>query len=200
MACPWLDEHPAEVVDALWGHGSPDSPLWDHMAQCPECARLFDEMNQCLGILQKLPWTNPPRLMYFPSAGRDARRWTTWAWVGLAVVVVLLAGGLVGQWVEHRQHQRQLQAVVQAALQQHAPRYQMVCTAAIQEAVQGLERRFNQQYQTLLSRIDERFNGYDTALLQIQGDINTLHRRQQYLFQDVQNKFQSILPATYRNQ
>ncbi|GBC85932.1 hypothetical protein HRbin11_02393 [bacterium HR11] len=200
MACSWLDEHPAEVVDALWGQGGATSPVWDHMSRCPECARLFDEMNQCLGVLQKLPWTNPPRLVYFPPSGPDGRRWTAWARVGLALALVLLTGGLVGQWVEHQQHQRQLQAAVQAALQQHAPRYQMACTAAIQEAVQGLERRFNQQYQALLSRIDERFDSYDTAILQIQGDINTLHRRQQYLFQDVQNKFQSILPATYRNQ
>ncbi len=200
MACPWLDEHPAEVVDALWGRGSPDSPVWDHMSQCPECARLFDEMNQCLGILQKLPWTNPPRLVYFPPAGRDVRRRTAWVWVGLAVVLVLLIGGLIGQWAEHRHHQRQLRTVVQAALQEHAPRYQTACTAAVQTAVQDLERHFSQQYQALLSRIDERFDRYDTAILQIQGDINTLHRRQQYLFQDVQNKFQSILPATYRNQ
>lgn len=200
MACSWLDEHPAEVVDALWGQGSAESPVWDHMSQCPECARLFDEMNQCLGVLQKLPWTNPPRLVYFPATGRDVRRWTAWARVGLVLALVLLAGGLIGQWVEHRQHQRQLQAVVQSALQDHAPRYQTACTTAIQAAVQGLERHFNQQYQTLLSRIDERFNHYDMAILQIQGDINMLHRRQQYLFQDVQNKFQSVLPAAYRNQ
>ena len=200
MKCTWLETHAEFVIDALWGEVPEQHPLWSHLHTCTECASTFQDLVDTVDTLQRLPWAEPPRIVYIhPGSVRRTRRWERWLTGGMVLLGMVLGVVVFYGWQRTYVRDQITTAVHQAIAAQQA-QIEQTCATMVQQSLRRIEVQWQAEHQQIYELLQHRFMDYDTQLVNLQNRLERVHRRQQYFWQQTQEKLNSLLQASYQNQ
>ncbi len=200
MKCTWLETHAECVIDALWGEVPEQHPLWAHLHACAECASTFQDLMDTVDTLQRLPWADPPRIVYIhPATVRQSRQWERWL-TGAMVLLGMVLGIVVFHGWQRTYTREQIAVAVQQAIAAQQTQIEQTCAAMVQQSLRRIEAQWQAEHQQIYELLQHRFMDYDTQLVNLQNRLERVHRRQQYFWQQTQEKLNSLLQASYQNQ